>query len=265
MRKLEIVALLLVVLVILGTPIVVFGYQSFLRASSPDEITVKARTAESGGWSPSSITVKAGQKVRLRITSEDVVHGIGIPELGIQENNIYPGKWVTVEFVASKSGTFPFYCTVLCSPKHGLMQGKLIVEGSGAAEPTPTPTATPTQIPPTPTSAGAETKPAPTPTPTSVGMVATPAPTSTPTPSSSGDSTAGASVYQRNCAACHGKEATGGFGPNLKQLAPTAATIKDVVRNGSKDKRMPPFGEAQISNADLNNLVAYLLSIGAAK
>lgn len=38
------------------------------------------------------------------------------------------GEENAVEFVADKSGTFPFYCNVFCGGGHKEMQGKLIVK-----------------------------------------------------------------------------------------------------------------------------------------
>ena len=41
---------------------------------------------------------------------------------------IDPGETKTIEFVASKPGVFPFYCTNFCSALHQEMQGYLLVK-----------------------------------------------------------------------------------------------------------------------------------------
>jgi len=76
---------------------------------------------------PGTITVKKGDTVKLTITSTDVEHGITIPEFGVNQT-IPAGQTATVEFVASKAGTFEFHCNVFCGEGHGEMKGKLVVE-----------------------------------------------------------------------------------------------------------------------------------------
>ncbi len=128
MRRLEILGIIIILAIILGTPAAVFGYESFLRSQVPNEFTVISRVPERGNWSLVTIRVKQGQRVRLRLTSDDVMHGLIIPEYNIHVDDIYPGRFQVVEFVADRPGTFPFFCSVLCSPQHGVMQGELIVE-----------------------------------------------------------------------------------------------------------------------------------------
>ncbi|MBI2862721.1 MAG: cytochrome c [Chloroflexi bacterium] len=98
---------------------------------------------------------------------------------------------------------------------------------------------------------------------------ATSAPAGTPggggAPSGLGDAARGKTVYSTNCAACHGANAEGGVGPNLVASKVAVGQIKQQVRNGSANKVMPAFTASQISDADLDNLAAYLASIGAAK
>lgn len=79
------------------------------------------------GWTPETITVKEGEKVTLRITSSDVVHGFGLPDYGIEEL-VYPGKITRVTFVADKAGEFTFVCTSFCGVGHFEMRGTLKVE-----------------------------------------------------------------------------------------------------------------------------------------
>lgn len=145
MKKLEIVGLILATLMIIGTPIAVFGYDTYLRTREVNEFTIIAWAPENGNWSPSTIRVNQGDKVRLRLTSADVVHGFAIEGLGIRVNQIYPGKFTTVEFVAEKAGTFSFYCTVRCGPQHALMVGDFIIKGIDALIP-PAPTVPATAV-----------------------------------------------------------------------------------------------------------------------
>ena len=71
--------------------------------------------------------MKEGDKVKLTINSLDVPHGFAIDELGIKQD-IEFGKPTTVEFTATRKGTFRFYCSLFCGTGHKEMEGQLIVE-----------------------------------------------------------------------------------------------------------------------------------------
>lgn len=88
------------------------------------EFTMTAKKFE---FSPANITVKEGDKVKLTINSLDVPHGFAIDELGIKQD-IEVGKPTTIEFTATKKGTFRFYCSLFCGTGHKEMEGQLIVE-----------------------------------------------------------------------------------------------------------------------------------------
>jgi nitrous-oxide reductase len=80
---------------------------------------------------PTSIEVNQGDRVTIYITNSeqttDELHGFGLNEYNINVV-IDPGETKTVEFVASKPGVFPFYCTNFCSALHQEMQGYLLVK-----------------------------------------------------------------------------------------------------------------------------------------
>lgn len=88
------------------------------------EISVVAKKF---AFTPDTIKVRLNEKVRLKIASEDVVHGFSIAEYGVNEI-IEPGKETVIEFVASKKGTFRYFCSVECGTGHLAMQGNLLVE-----------------------------------------------------------------------------------------------------------------------------------------
>ena len=95
----------------------------------PAETSVKSFTivAKQFDFSPSTITVNEGDTVRLSINSTDVDHGIAIPEFGVSK--VIPGgETVSVEFTASKKGSFGFFCSVFCGSGHGGMKGTVIVQ-----------------------------------------------------------------------------------------------------------------------------------------
>ncbi len=80
---------------------------------------------------PDKIEVNKGDLVRIHVTnieqSFDATHGFAISGLNINLS-LEPGKVDTVEFKATKSGTYPFYCTEFCSALHLEMAGYLLVK-----------------------------------------------------------------------------------------------------------------------------------------
>ncbi|HSN77389.1 MAG TPA: cupredoxin domain-containing protein, partial [Anaerolineae bacterium] len=125
----ERMALALVLLVVVGLPLAVFGYQQ-LQAAGPVrmiELTARLPTANQGGWTPEVITVQKGERVRLRLTSTDVVHGFAVPKLGIDAGWVEPGKVKVIEFTADQPGRYAYLCTVWCLDGHWRMRGVIEV------------------------------------------------------------------------------------------------------------------------------------------
>jgi heme/copper-type cytochrome/quinol oxidase subunit 2 len=72
--------------------------------------------------------VRKGQKVVLKLTSSDVVHGFSLKDFGVfVDQGIQPGKTTTVSFVANKVGTFKFVCNSICGTHHEKMYGTIVV------------------------------------------------------------------------------------------------------------------------------------------
>ena len=87
------------------------------------EFTIKASQFK---FEPSKIEVKFGDKVRITAYSEDVSHGLALPEfevyLYLEKNNPK-----TIEFIADKSGKFQYLCNTFCGEGHDSMKGEIIV------------------------------------------------------------------------------------------------------------------------------------------
>lgn len=120
-------------------------YQKFYRPPELSPVQASGRTVElhmrvlenKWTWDPSTIQVTAGDKVILRIFNEDSYdHGFALEVFGINKR-LYPKQETTIEFVASKEGDFPFYCSVPCGEGHYRQTGKIIVtpESSGQTNP----------------------------------------------------------------------------------------------------------------------------------
>ncbi len=86
-------------------------------------------SVERFSFTPSEFKVKAGQRVEIRLRSDDTDHGFRI--LGTDVNVIVPkrGKGtVTVVFEPPKPGRYTFECSKLCGAGHSFMRGTLIAE-----------------------------------------------------------------------------------------------------------------------------------------
>jgi cytochrome c oxidase subunit 2 len=66
------------------------------------------------------MVVPAGKKVRLLITSGDVIHGWYVPQLGVNQYGI-PGFVKDSWFEIDKPGTYRGQCSQICGKEHGFM------------------------------------------------------------------------------------------------------------------------------------------------
>lgn len=88
-----------------------------------------------------------------------------------------------------------------------------------------------------------------------------------PVPEVDGDPNAGYTVFQTNCAACHGDQGQGRIGATLNTAFAAiepGAFVVETVRRGVEGSLMPPFAlenGGPLSDDDINNVAAYVLSI----
>lgn len=99
---------------------------------------------------------------------------------------------------------------------------------------------------------------------------ADPAPGGNPLATALGDPTAqarGKTIFAASCAACHGPEAKGAFGPNLTDAAwlygGKAEAIAHTISTGTP-KGMPPF-QASLTPAQLAEVTAFVHGLGGGK
>jgi len=76
---------------------------------------------------PNPITIPAGQKVTIMLSSRDSGHSLSIPELGINIE-AYPDQPGEQTFTVDEPGTYAFRCMIYCGSGHKGMEGTLIVE-----------------------------------------------------------------------------------------------------------------------------------------
>lgn len=80
-------------------------------------------------FEPESINVEQGDRIIATVINEDDFdHGFAIDAFGISQR-LPANETIIIEFVATKSGEFPFYCSVSCSssqnPSFGLENGEV--------------------------------------------------------------------------------------------------------------------------------------------
>jgi len=82
--------------------------------------------AHSFAYTPSTLTVNAGDRVTLELAAVDYVHGLYLDGYDLNLT-AEPGHTERLTFVADKPGSFRFRCSVTCGALHPFMIGKLEV------------------------------------------------------------------------------------------------------------------------------------------
>jgi heme/copper-type cytochrome/quinol oxidase subunit 2 len=80
---------------------------------------------DGGAYSPSTVIVKQGDTVNLEMTAVDASYAFTQPQYGFNAP-IAKGKTQTIQFEASRTGDFTFYCASCGGPSKGPI-GHLIV------------------------------------------------------------------------------------------------------------------------------------------
>ena len=78
-------------------------------------------------FSPSKITVKKGDNVKITFKDDDGMHNLVVDGYNVQTNTIKSGDSDSVTFLADKTGTFTYYCAVDSHRQKG-MTGTLVVQ-----------------------------------------------------------------------------------------------------------------------------------------
>jgi len=73
-----------------------------------------------------SLHVPVNQPVQLTIISQDVFHSFSIPAFRVKREAI-PGRYTTVWFEATATGTYHLFCTQYCGTNHSQMIGEVVV------------------------------------------------------------------------------------------------------------------------------------------
>ena len=107
--------------------LLVFSLGAPHKAQADENPRVIEITAKRFGFTPNQITLKKGETVKLRLTSEDVTHGFFLRPLKIDEE-IVPGKTTELTLRPQTAGTFTTICVHFCGVNHGNMKMTIVVE-----------------------------------------------------------------------------------------------------------------------------------------
>jgi len=83
-------------------------------------------TYPNGHQSDGVLRVPRGEVVRLRVTSSDVFHNFGVPELRVKTDAV-PGQTTTTWFEADETGNYTAQCYELCGSGHSYMTATVVV------------------------------------------------------------------------------------------------------------------------------------------
>ncbi|HXN15219.1 MAG TPA: cytochrome c oxidase subunit II [Usitatibacter sp.] len=211
------------------------------------------------------MVVPTGRKVRLLITSNDVIHGWYVPQLGINQYGI-PGFIKDAWFSIEKPGTYRGQCSQICGKEHAFMP--IVVVAKAPEEYAAWVKEQKSQMAQSPPDILAQPPEAP--ALAAAGSAAPPATPAAPGASAADAAkvwalndlrTRGEAVYAANCVACH--QATGkGLPPTFPALdgskvvtGPKANHIK-LELTGKPGTAMASF--AHLSDTDLAAVITYV-------
>jgi mono/diheme cytochrome c family protein len=130
----ERLALLFVMILAIGVPLA-----AVLARSNSGTVEMHAQMADNGGWTPSDLKAQVGQPLRLRLTSDDVMHGFAVGQSPMPAIDVLPGQWTATTLAFNQPGKYTFYCTRWCGPNHWRMRGTIDVTGAATETITTTP------------------------------------------------------------------------------------------------------------------------------
>lgn len=84
-------------------------------------------TGQNFSFTPSTMAVKDGDRVKITFKNTEGFHDLKIDEFNVATRQLKAGEEDVVEFIADKTGSFEYYCSVGSHRAMG-MKGTLVVE-----------------------------------------------------------------------------------------------------------------------------------------
>lgn len=145
----ESIAIILVLLILVGLPIVIKSYDRHVWKGAPgDSLKVirlygrsqdgKWITEQVNGWNywmsdlktdDIELDLREGENIRVMVTSTDVLHSFAFPRIREfrRPRDIYPGKWEVFDIIEPDDDEISFLCWQYCSGEHEHMKGNLLI------------------------------------------------------------------------------------------------------------------------------------------
>jgi len=73
--------------------------------------------------------VEVGKTYHFLLESKDVLHSFSVPVFRLKQDAV-PGRTITGWFKATKTGAFDIQCAEICGIGHGVMNGRIHIEGA---------------------------------------------------------------------------------------------------------------------------------------
>ena len=114
----------------------VWGARLFVESKNPppEAMTIEAIGRQwmwkfqhpTGQAEINDLHVPIDQPIRIRLTSQDVIHAFYLPALRTQMG-VVPGRTTELWFKANRTGTYRLYCSEYCGTDHSRMDGTLTI------------------------------------------------------------------------------------------------------------------------------------------
>lgn len=107
-------------------------FHQYRPPKNADEIYVVAKQwmwkiqHSTGQREINELHVPIGRKIKLIMTSEDVIHDFFVPAFRMKAD-VLPGRYTTQWFEATRPGTYHLFCAEYCGMNHSGMIGKVVV------------------------------------------------------------------------------------------------------------------------------------------
>jgi cytochrome c oxidase subunit 2 len=80
-------------------------------------------------WTTDDLYVAADRTYHFQLQSRDVLHDFSVPVFRLKQDAV-PGRTITGWFRPTKTGTFDIQCAEICGIGHGVMAGRIHVQGT---------------------------------------------------------------------------------------------------------------------------------------
>ncbi len=107
----------------------------FHQMVPPEDATEYFATAKQWMWKfqhptgereINTLHVPIGEKIKITMTSEDVIHSFYVPAFRVKKD-VVPGRYSAVWFEATKVGKYHLFCAEYCGAEHSKMIGSVYV------------------------------------------------------------------------------------------------------------------------------------------